>query len=451
METKRLLRKHQIPAFEYGKVRQHWAFFMEMRLGKTLVTIRTVQHHAQFEPLMNILVLAPLGALETWQEELAMEGEQSMLMHGMGPQQRIDMIVDDCFERRNTRVWCLMGYKTLQSQPKVSAFPWDVVILDESTHIKNWSSKITQICINGFRDAAHRCILSGLSAPETPLEWFPQFMFLNGQFMNHTEPWSFRHKYFMAGTRGKFNPKFGSRTLIKKAVHRKAFILTRHDAQMGEVKVYEKRFVDMSPEQAALHKEAKKTYSLEGKETNYAIVVNSWLQGLAGGFTPEGRCVSTTKLDSLVEILTDELHDQQVLVWFSRLDELHAAYRAGLEAGIVGLEIHGGTPRHVRAQYRQDFLGGKYRVAFMQEACAKYGNNWASADIAIYYSNMYSNETRAQSEDRIVDTQKARPLLYIDMVSRKSIDEHIVPLLQKKTYNAKDLLTLSQKTMEAWK
>ena len=447
---KRPLRKYQIPAFEYGKSHQHWAFFMEMRLGKTIVTIRTVQYHAQFEPLMNVLVLAPLGTLETWAEELEKEGEQFILLHGMSAKQRLEMLIDDAFNRTRTRVWVLMALPTLRAQPKLSALPWDVVIIDESTCIKDWGSQQTQLCIKAFRDVAHRCILSGLSAPESPLDWFTQFLFLHGQFLGHTSLFTFRKEHFVPGMRGKYVPKFGHRSKIKNVVHRKAFVLTRKDANMGEEKIYEKRFVDMTIEQSQLHKEAKREFTLEGRETTYSVVVNSWLSGLAGGFTPEGRCVSTTKLEALNDLLLHEIPEQQVLVWFSRLDELHAAYKSGLAAGITGLEIHGGTSRELRAKYRQDFLGGKYRVAYMQEACAKYGNNWATADTAIYYSNMYSNEARNQSEDRIVDTEKGRPLLYIDMVTRGSIDEYIVPLLQTKTYNAKDLMSATTQLLNRW-
>jgi SNF2 family DNA or RNA helicase len=446
--VKRSFRPHQVPAFEYGLDHEHWAWLMEMRLGKTMVAIRTVKFSALTEDIQNILVLAPTGVLETWAEELSLEGESYVWAHGVSAQQRVDLIVDDSFKREGIRTWVLMGYEALRSTPKITALPWDVVLLDESTKIKAWGSKISQLCRNSFRDVGHRGILSGDAAPESELDLFNQFVFLDGHFMGYKDFWAFRNDLFMPNPydRGKtWIPKWGARDRIKKVLHARAHVLLRSQAGLREEKIYQKRYVDMSPKQLALHKQAANKFSIDlvsgaSRETIHSVVVNSWLVGLAGGFDPEKSQVSDTKINELMSIVGDELRREHVLVWFSRDEELQVSHKKSLSLGIPSLKIDGGTPPLVRGNLRRDFINGKYRVAYMQEACAKFGSNWAKADTAIYYSNLYSNEARKQSEDRIVDTEKKRPLLYIDLITRGSIDEDIVPLLQEKKFDSTMLM-----------
>ena len=64
--------------------------------------------------------------------------------------------------------------------------------------------------------------------------------------------------------------------------------------------------------------------------------------------------------------------------------------------------------------------------------CGKFGLNLSSSSTAIYFSNGFSHEDRAQSEDRIEHTEKNEPLLFIDLVTRGSSDQRILNLLNQK-------------------
>ena len=56
---------------------------------------------------------------------------------------------------------------------------------------------------------------------------------------------------------------------------------------------------------------------------------------------------------------------------------------------------------------------------------------------AIYYSNSYESEHRAQSEDRGIHHTKSDPLTIIDLVTEGTVDELVLESLQDKSGNSR--------------
>ena len=59
------------------------------------------------------------------------------------------------------------------------------------------------------------------------------------------------------------------------------------------------------------------------------------------------------------------------------------------------------------------------------------GINLSAADTAIYFSNSWALQDRLQSEDRILSPEN-NTLLYIDLITKNTIDEDIMLALQDK-------------------
>jgi SNF2 family DNA or RNA helicase len=62
---------------------------------------------------------------------------------------------------------------------------------------------------------------------------------------------------------------------------------------------------------------------------------------------------------------------------------------------------------------------------------------------------MYSCEARVQSEDRIIHPQKKTPLLYIDLVSKGTIEEDVLKILQRKKIGSKAFMVDLKEEFEA--
>lgn len=439
----RPLYPHQAAAMEYAKDRRDVALFMEMRLGKTVVAIR-------WAPGERVLVVAPLTVIPGWVRELRIESIPDNQIHELTGSylQRIEKSKAFVPGVQN---WYLINYEGLRVCPELADTDWSTVICDESTRIRNPKAQITKLIVRRFGRAVNRAILSGLPAPEGPMDYYTQMQFLHGGFMGTSNYWAWRQKYFHPDMRGyDWVPNPGAVEAIKKEVHRSAFVLTRKQAGMGNKKIYERRYVEMSPELKAAAKRIRKDFVFDMKdgspalETKWATTQALWLARLAGGFSPDQqnpRLLCDTKIREVVDLLKGELKGQRVVLWFRFNEELHAVRNALLDAKLGPLmAVTGETDPAHRGQIEAAFGKGTFPILLMQEKIGQFGMNLSAASTAIYYSNWWDYEVRAQSEDRIEHMQKSEPLLYIDLVMRGTPDEEAVEALQEKKLTARQFM-----------
>lgn len=258
--------------------------------------------------------------------------------------------------------------------------------------------------------------------------------------------YSFRYYYFSPDTRGwDWRPKKGSITAVKEAVHKDAFVLTRRKAKIGPRKMREARHVKMVTTQRKAYQKVEKDFevSIDGdlSSTKWVIVKLMWMSRIAGGFTPDGAARWDGKIKELVALLKGELLKEQVVVWFRFNAEIAATFKALRGYGIPCELITGAVATKKRKLLRTKFDAGKFRVLLMQKKVGKFGLDLSCASTAIYYSNSYDLEDRVQSEDRILHPKKREPLLYVDLITKKSIDEVVVETLMDKRIRAKHFMT----------
>lgn len=464
----RALMPHQDKYVKWGLTVRNPACFMEMRLGKTLASIRLIQR-LEGEPLtqLPILVVAPVTVLEAWEKELTLEDELFVVAHGLPRQKRMDA-VQWAFEGFEQRRWILLNYESLRATPELALLPWFMVALDESTAIKNPESQISAICCGGhvyrkkdnkryritypgFPEAHNKTVLSGLPAPESELDLFQQFKFLYGSFMGCQDYWHFKQRYFHLNfMTGKWEPRPGQKTAIKNYVHHHAFVMRRSQAGMGSKKIPETRTVIMSDQQKSIYQEIEDEFAatvvredfVDVKETDYVIVQRTWLARVAGGCDVEGKFLWDPKIKELMGLLRGELSTQPVVVWFRFNAELLAVADALRQVGIPFQKLLGdGSTRDDRKRELESFRQGRSRVLLVQIKLGKMGLDMSVSRTAIYYSMGYSCEEIVQSEDRILNVRIKEPLLYVYLVSSGTVDEDVVWAARTKSTNARFFMT----------
>ncbi|MFH1394916.1 MAG: DEAD/DEAH box helicase [Candidatus Omnitrophota bacterium] len=429
---KRKLYPHQKKALAWASSRNKIALFKEMRLGKSLVAIRWVQ---LAETPIKALVIAPLSVLHVWESELHKENVEIAHIRTMTgtPHQRAKVLKSLPYG------WILTNYEAIRTTPEVFKIPWTHVILDESTKIRSAKAQITKLLTSKFQHIPHKAILSGLPAPESSMDYFTQMQFLHGEFLNKSNFWHFRQAYYYQ-VGYEWIPKRGTEQRIRTEVAAKAFCLTRKEANMGSKKVYEKRLIPMSLIQKSLTKQITKDFCCEELTTKWTPVKFSWLGRVAGGFTPEGKLISDSKINEIIELMQNQLRQEQVVIWFRFNYEIKVTVDALRKKGFKTNSMTGATPKPIRTEYVNSFRENKFQIFCVQTKCSPFGMDFSSASTAIYYSNWYDYELRAQSEDRILHPAKKEPLLYIDLVTKNSIDEHALELLQTKKLRTKGFL-----------
>lgn len=440
------LRPYQQEANDKFHGKQGAFFAMEMRLGKTLASIRWILGEVDSG---LIVVAAPLAVLISWKDELESERQDYFDFTLIATKDK--QTVWDTLKNTDKIIFCLFNYESLRNQEVllVEAAGW---LCDESTVLKNAKSTITKTFLCATKDfCGPRACLSGLPAPQCISELWSQMAIINGG------SWmSFKNFYSFTNTMGYEiqNQLYFSKQKkkkIKEQFHKDAFVLTREQAGIQEQWITIKRSQPLHPKAQKVYDHILKEWSIPGiddqedNETKYAIVINNWLRRLCGGFLPDQE-LPCWKYKDLKHLLSTELRNESVVVWCAFNSELEKLRE---ELGIPIL--YGGTNRDERVRLQKSFQRGQIRVIAVQIALGKFGIRLDRADVAVYFSNAFSCEKKQQSKDRIVDVEKlkrgSKALLRIEYVTQDTVEEDVLQLLEKQNDDSRSLLskTLSRR------
>lgn len=441
---------HQREALGYAASLNSPAFFLEMRLGKSLVAIRWIAS----KKAKKVLVVCPLSVVETWEDELDLEGYRAVPVFGS-----IDQRLQAIEENRGERFFiCNYEGLTIRRRPgetryrsvpsPIAELPWDAVLFDESPRIKNPKANVTKVAQRYLARATYKALLTGLPHPEGPLDYFEQFRFLHGQFLECGTYWEFRKRYFrQIGHEWHAKPK--ALATIKREVHRLAFVRTRRQVGVGGRKFHEVRYVTLPAKLRPVYDRLERDFVLGDRETKYSPVVRAWCQRLTGGRPDDTAHHGEHKIDELVSLLRGELAEERVIVFFRFNRELHAVRRRLHKVGISATTIHGGVGRELRAKRRKACRAGKVRVVLCQIKCVQMGLDFSFCPTAVYFSNSDAYEERAQSEDRVISPVEDEPRLIVDLITRDTVDEDIHAALRDKACTAKYFNSLIVENMKA--
>lgn len=377
-----------------------------------------------------MLVVAPLSVVPVWLEELAKEHVPARALRSK------NVSSQDVREGMGECIW-VTNYECVRVRSDLAADSWDAVILDESTRIKNPKTLVTKVCTKGFRDVVHRMILTGMPAPESRMDYFCQFQFLHGGFAGYRTYWDFRQRYF---SRVEYDwiPKRGTFRTIREEVAKRAVVMRRKDVRLGEKKIYEKRYVEMTASQRYAYERTQSDFEVDNTWTNFVPVKYGHMLRLTGGINSAGEVLSWNKIEEVLTLLKGELSGQKVVIFAKFIWEIYRLEESLKRAGFARRSIHGAVDPETREAWTCQFQDGTNtacQVLVCQAECAKFGLDFSRASAVIFYSRAHSLESRKQCEDRILSVKKIKqkiPMLIIDVITKDSIDEDVVEALAEK-------------------
>lgn len=439
-------KEHQQKVLAWAVDRTYAGLFLEMRLGKTLIAVLWTMSKVAGG---KILVVAPYSVLDSWQDELEDAGIPYTLLTGTR-EQRAQKLVE------STTQWHLVNYEGMflgghryeSGRVKIvptglAEYPWTCVILDESTRIKNPKSQITKICLDYLSQAPYRLALSGLPNPENPvLDFWCQMAFVVGKknWAGSGNWWDFRKRtHNCGGMSWQWSPKPGESKRIRDVVAKDAYFLARKDAGIPDSKVYAKRMVQLPPDVRKAYNLAEKHYELPDlTETQFAVVMQTWLARISGGRHPRHvELWHDAKWNEIDNLIHGDLKGQRIVFWFRFNSELWYVKKKLAAAGYKVAGICGDTSRQARRHRRKSFNRGELDFICVQIKCGKYGLDMSGASCAVYFSNSYSSEERYQSEDRLIHMEKSGPNLIVDLVAENTVDEDVLAALREKIVGAR--------------
>ncbi len=428
----RELRPHQQRMLAYCQRVRHPKLFVDMRLGKTLVTVRALV----MREATNVVIVGPYSVMGAWRKELDAEGIEWVEIFGSMTSRKKILLMQELQGKflQKKSCWVLTNKEIWRSLPEIRTIPWDHRVIDESTFLKNPVAGVTKY-FNSWQPKFSDWRLTGTPNPESDLDFFGQTIDLWEQ-KNY---YQWRNHWFV---------QLGFSWLIKqyltkdfhKILNDNCFFLSRKDTGTDVERIYETRIVKLPPSVRKIYNKLAEEFIMElpdgsSWETEFAPVQYSWLRRLCGGAMP-GREDGMAeywdgKLKALLELLGGELKGQQVVIW--------AHFREEIERIAKCLEtpyIHGDVKPSERDRLVSDFQVGRFKWIVGQPACLAHSTDFSCADTMIYFSSPESLEIRKQSEKRIEAVSKSTPSLIIDLVSEGTVDEVIVRSLEKKESRA---------------
>lgn len=427
-------RPHQREALRYAAKRNAIALLMEMRLGKTLVATRWAKRINRARG-GSVLIVTPPTTFHVWRNELRAEGfrVRDVVELSGSSKQKLATLAGSRAE------WVIVNPEGLRACPDlINARDWLIVLLDETGGwMTNPRAQITKLVNRELINVPFRAILTGRADPNGPEDYVEQMRFIcGGEFMGCRNFWTWRKRYMRPAFFG-WDLKPSTRRRIKRAVRREAFIKTAKQAGCYVPKVFETRYVEPSSRIRRLYRELRKTYGIGGAEAKYAVVVQTWLSMLAGGIVPAeydpGKEIEDNfKAREVVNLIKGELAGKQIVVWARFTREIRMLQRALNAARIKCFRLTGLTKQKFRGRVLAEFEKTPGGVIIIQSQVGQYALPLHFTAAQIFYSNVFSGGTRGQQEKRSDHMDKKEPVLIIDLVTRGTIDEALVEVLQSK-------------------
>lgn len=471
---------HQLEALSRSIERREFAYFMEQGTGKSKVILDKTVAIFRAGYADGLLVVAPNGVHRNWIVEEAPKHLPLQLSvvsrnyrSGMGKKATEDF--EEVFKSQaNT-------FRILAINIEAFSSPGGVKIarrfldsgrmhmaIDESSWIKTPSAQRTKNLIKLGRFATYRSIATGTPITQGPLDLFAQFEFLRPGYLGVS--WTaFKARYAewverttSAGHRFKELVRYRNLDELMDKAHAMSFVITKAECLDLPPVVFERRLVDMYPEQAAAYKMLVKSTLAEFSPTEristpHMITRLLRLQQIVGGFLPldgeEVRPMKNAKLDAIMDALEELGDETKVIIWARFIPELRAitaALRAKYGEGCVS-RYWGEVDHKERGESVARFQGMRPvlvdgvvvdRVAVPkaeqsrffvgQQHAAGYGHTLTAGKQVFYFSNDFSLEARLQSEARIHRIGQTASVTCTDFVVEGTIDEKILRALREK-------------------
>lgn len=477
---------HQHECFMKSRDREYYALLFEMGAGKSKPTVDTAAYLFSCGRIDSVLLIAPNGVHRKWlKEDFPLSMPDYIEYRGAVWQtgdKKAEKACEDLFKPGPyLRVLCMNveSFSTKKGVEFAKRFlnaTECMMVVDESSRIKNPDAKRTEnICKLGD-SAKYRRILSGTPLSNSPFDLYGQFMFLDRGIFG-TSFYAFKANYaemvdkndpLVAGIMRKNNLKFAPQMVavdketgqkkyrnldkLKKLIEPHSMRVTKEECLDLPPKIYQNRYFKLPAAHMKAYLQLKEKQKLELNSTTKLTVMHKLtlalrLQQVTSGFMPtdDQRLVhlyADPKENPRIQALMDTLEDLEgsTIIWCRFIEEIRMIKELLGEEACV---LYGAVSNEDREEAKRAFQAGEKKYFISNAVSGGIGTNLTKAQNVIYYSNTFSYEDRKQSEDRAHRIgQTAEKVNYFDLLAEDTYDMVIVRALTNKQNLAEYMMDL---------
>lgn len=454
--------------------RQVAALFADMGTGKTFMVINNMALLYDHGKINAALIIAPKGVYRNWLDTELPKHLPAHLVFRMAlwtpsPKKAEKAALDDLFTVTEDLKILIMNVEALSTEKGVkfahrfllahNAF----MAIDESTTIKTPTASRAKNAVKLGKLAKYRRIMTGSPVTKSPMDLYQQCAFLSDECLNISSYYAFQSRYAVTIERSlpshTFKQIVGYRRLdeLKEKMDRFAFRVTKEECLDLPPKLFVKREVDLTDEQAVAYAQMKSMAiaALSGGgvvSTVNALTQMMRLHQIVCGHvkTDSGEIVHlpNNRVKELLNII--EEFDGKMIIWANYRPDIEAITKVLAETyGPDSVAAYfGDTESERRQQIVIDFQKPEHPLRFFvgNPSTGGYGLTLTQANLVVYYSNSFDLEKRLQSEDRAHRIGQTKNVTYIDLIAPKTVDEKIVKALRDKIDIASQVMGEELKT-----
>lgn len=479
-------RKHQLEAVAAADGREYFAYLAEQGTGKTWMVLADAEREYGRGTINGLVVVAPKGVHTNWTlreipKHLSAPHIAASYSSGMSKrdEKKLNKLFDpvDDDEIQPLRILTInidalitkKGYTTVLRF--LRALRGGMLVIDESTRIKNERAGRTKRVMQLKDHARFRRIANGTPITNAPLDAFAQFEFLENGLLGTNSYRTFVATYAellpqnsklvehikersrfpnaqpqVIKTNSDGTKRWRNLDRLSELIKAHSYRVLKRDCSDLPEKIY-KTYSFVLP--AAQRQQYESLQELKRLEINEELLtVNSLsalnkLQQVTSGFVLLNGEVAHLDEKSERLKLFDEIAedlDGKFIVWAHFTEELKQIAALLRAKGVEVVEYHGAIGDKERERAVDAFQEGSARAFVGQPQAGGVGLTLTAAETVIYYSNDFNAYTRLQSEDRAHRDGLKHPVVYIDIVAEDTIDETIARALQRKSQLAARIL-----------
>jgi SNF2 family DNA or RNA helicase len=441
MLSRNNLHAYQRRAVSFIKDQRRCGLFLDMGLGKTSSALTAVSDLRDEFAIHKVLIVAPLRvANSVWAQEAkkwahlkhlrvsVCTGSQKARLVGL--QADADVFVIN----RENIAWLV---ETLGAK-----WPFDMVIIDESSSFKNPSSQRFRAMRRVLPKTEYMVLLTGTPSPNGLLDLWSQIYLIDfGRTLGRTMT-AYKQRFFEADFMGyKFTPREGSASKIHSLISPSVIHMSAEDYLDLPKRIDLIESVDLGREVVAKYEEFEETLLTElenGEEveaSTAAVLANKLLQFANGAMYTDANgnwsVIHTEKLDALAEII-EENPNENLLVAYN--------YRFDLE--LLTARFPGAVVLDKKQETIDRWNQGEIKMLLAHPASAGHGLNLQDGgSVIVWFGLTWSLELYQQFNARLHRQGQTKPVRILHVVAKKTIDERVLSVLSSKDATQKSLLS----------
>ncbi len=426
------LHDYQNNSINFFKKQKRCALFLDMGLGKTVTTLTAVTDLIDSFAVDKVLIIAPLRvANSVWKQECEnwqhLQALQVSICTGSERNRlaALQTSADVYTINRENIKWLVDFYG--------KKWPFDCVIIDESSSFKNASSQRFKALKKVAPLTNYMLLLTGTPSPNGLLDLWPQLHLIDfGERLGRTMT-TYKQRFFESDYMGyNFTPRQGSQAKIEKLISDKCLSMTADDylELPARIDIVEK--LQLPKKVLAQYQEFKKEMFIgfensEAVEALSAAVLANKLLQFANGclYTDELKNykeLHRVKLDALADLI-EANQGENILIAYNYKSDLERLIKRFPDAKVLDKN----------QTTIDDWNAGKIPVLLAHPASAGHGLNiQKGGSLIVWFGLNWSLELYQQFNARLHRQGQEKPVRIVHLVCEDTIDERVLQVINDK-------------------